>query len=135
MTESTEPAWLTSPSVLLGFLFGLLYAGGVSAYAHDLGYPVLEFESPAVFYPIVLLVAAGTIPAFAFVRRKLVTPATILAAATYLWIAAEADGIDGPGDPFVGFFGLLPLWIGLMVLVGHGERALRERLIWAVEAG
>lgn len=135
MTESDEPVRLSSPSVVLGFLFGLVYAGAVSGYAHDLGYPVLEFESPVVLYPIVLLVTAGTIPVFAFVRRRTVTPAAVLVATTYLWVSAEANGVSGPGDPFAGFLGLLPLWIGLMVLVGLVEQALRDRLFRAVEVG
>lgn len=125
MTDSSEPVRLSSPSAVLGLLSGLLYAAAVFGHAHELGYPVLEFESPMVLYPIVLLVTAGAIPTFAFVRRRLVTPAIVLAAATYLWVSAEADGVSGPGDPFVGFLGLLPLWIGLLVLFGLIEDRAR----------
>lgn len=134
MTDSLEPVRLSSWSVVLGLLSGLLYAAAVIGYADTLSYPVLELESPMVLYPIGLLVTAGAIPAFAFVRCRLVTPALVLAAATYLWVSAEADGVSGPGNPFLGFLGVLPLWIGLMVLLELLERRLRKRVVRTIDS-
>lgn len=134
MNDSTEPVGLSSPSVVLAVPCGLVYAAAVGVHARTLGYPVLQFEHPAELYVIVLLVAAGAVPVYAFVRRRTVTPAIVLLANTYVWIAAESDPNAGPGDPYVGFVGLLPLAIGLMVALELVEWRIRERFLRATDS-
>lgn len=124
--DSGEHDGLPSPSVLAGLLTGLLYAGAVTGYARTLGYPVLDW-SPVILYPLVVLTAAGTVATYGLLGRRVVTPALALAADTHLWIAAESN--PGPGDPYVGFVGTLPVAIGLMALIGTVELRIRGRLL------
>ncbi|WP_248515729.1 hypothetical protein [Salinarchaeum laminariae] len=117
--------WDRSGTVALagGTLLGIAYAIGVTWYANRMGYPILDVGNPVVVFAFCVLIVAGMVPALALIRGHVVTPGLVLGIATYTWITSEGD--PGPGDPLAGFLYLMPFWIGLMAVLGVGERRVR----------
>lgn len=107
-------------------LAGCIFSATVTLYAHRLGYPVFQFGHPVKIYPFLLLFVSGFVPVYLAAGYALFTPTAVLAIATSIWVRSETN--PGPGDPFVGFIYLLPIWVVGMVLVGLGELRVRNFL-------
>lgn len=108
----------------ISLLAGLVFTVAVTLLANSAGYPVYRFDSLATLYVSVLLGTVGVLASYFALRFRLVTPIPVLAGATLLWWRSE--GATHPGDPFVGFIGVLPVWMLVLVVIGAGEYRARE---------
>lgn len=114
------------PDLAGALLAGVLFSAASNWYAYTLGYPTLEFDPTVLLISFPTLLLLGTIPAFTAFRHRLVAPSGVLLVAVSLWIESEAD--PGPGDPFVGYLALTPLYAAFMLAAAWAELRFRTFL-------
>lgn len=132
VADSNRLPTLSGPAFTAALLTGAVFSVTVHWYAYTIGYTNLKSASIALLIPFTTLTIAGTVPAFAFFRSRLVAPLAVLAVAVNRWI--EHEPAPGPGDPFVGLLAVIPLYLVLMIVAGWGERRMRATVVDRIAA-
>lgn len=128
------PAWLSVPvprrrAVAVAAAAGLVHAAVMTWFAHRLGVALTGAPRwPFYLYGAVGMWLLAAVPVFLLVRRRLVAPALLLAAAVLLDVRAEfAASVDGPHALYFGAWFLSLAIVLVAAGVEYGLRLVERR--------